>query len=74
MQSFTVDTETGEGKTKRTDIEFEREFGRDLVLSLKLSNIAREGFLPGFNSVRNEDFTDKRVTVSIRYQIGSASN
>lgn len=72
MQSYTLDSETGEGTTKRTDIAFEREFGRDLVLSLKLSNIARTGFLPGFNSIRNEDFTDKRITVSIRYQIGSA--
>ncbi len=72
MQSYTLDSETGEGTTKRTDIAFEREFALDLVLSLKLSNIARTGFLPGFNSIRNEDFTDKRITVSIRYQIGSA--
>lgn len=72
MQSFTLDTETGEGSTKRTDISFEREFGRDLVLSFKLSNIARMGFLPGFININNEDFTDRRVTVSIRYQITSA--
>jgi hypothetical protein len=72
MQSFTLDTETGEGSTKRTDISFEREFGRDLVLSFKLSNIARMGFLPGFTNINNEDFTDRRVTVSIRYQITSA--
>lgn len=72
IQSFTLDTETGEGSTKRTDISFEREFGRDLVLSFKLSNIARMGFLPGFNNINNEDFTDRRVTVSIRYQITSA--
>lgn len=72
LQSFTLDSETGEGTTKRTDISFEREFGPDVVLTLKLSDIARTGFLPGFNSMRNEDFSDNRVTVSIRYQIGSA--
>lgn len=71
LQSFTLDSETGEGTTKRTDISFEREFGPDVVLTLKLSDIARTGFLPGFNSIRNEDFSDNRVTVSIRYQIGS---
>lgn len=71
LQSFTLDSETGEGTTKRTDISFEREFGPDVVLTLKLSDIARTGFLPGFNSMRNEDFSDNRVTVSIRYQIGS---
>lgn len=71
LQSFTLDSETGEGTTQRTDISFEREFGPDVVLTLKLSDIARTGFLPGFNSMRNEDFSDNRVTVSIRYQIGS---
>ena len=58
----------GDGETNRTDLSIERRFGRDFFLSLTLSDIERNGFLPGFSTLQGQDFNDQRLSISIRYQ------
>lgn len=70
-KSFVAELLEGTGNIRRHDISVERQFGRDVSLTLTLSDIEREGFVPGFTNIRNEDFSDNRITLSVRYQPNS---